>query len=296
MSGSARMGARAELTVVVLGLLALQLLTSFAAIGLFDRMSPAIAHIVERDGSAPSAEDQLAQMRRRDAEARRLVNAGAWAIVTLGAASVLVAIFLLRRIERRVFAPLVELDRATRAAAEGDAFRRCRLDEAPLEIVHTANAINELLDRRVEAEAALDVRGDRDISARVDRRALLMLLDRDPRPCALVDADGGLLATNRPADALFDRQIGLRGALAAAGGEHARVVESCSLDEAGALLVWLSEDRVQDEGGDGEVDAQAEHVAERGDERVARDGGVEAHAPDEQGQDGSEGGPEGDHA
>jgi len=319
------MRARTEVLLAVGGLLLVQLTTTFGAIALFDRMNPAIAHIVDENSDpveANASSTFLHDMRARDQQARDLGTGGAWAMAFLGGLSLMLAIGVFRRFDRRLLGPLKALDRATRAVARGDHFRRCQIEAAPLELSRIADSVNQVLDRQGSSGSPradeVATRSEGEKPTRIDRAALLALLDSQPQAALLVENDGRVVAASSGAMARLevDDQGYLRAALvAAAGGADVPEVERrLALKRDEGSVLWLrddspesgdaieskspveSEDDVQHEAGDSEVDGQPEHVAEGGDQGVAGDGGVEPEASDGQGQDGSEGRPEGDHA
>lgn len=89
-------------------------------------------------------------MHRADEEARRLGSAGAWAAVLVGFLSFLSSVFVVVRLQRRFLRPLAELDEVLEKARQGDRLRRCRLADAPREIIQVMQSTNRLLDERLE--------------------------------------------------------------------------------------------------------------------------------------------------
>jgi hypothetical protein len=301
------MRARTEVWLAIGGLVVLQLATTFGAIGLFERMDPSIAQVLTEesdvpvvDGEEDGASDSSVIERRRELH-RLLVEAeaGAWAMALLGGLSLLLALFVSRRIDRRLIAPLSELDRSTRAAVRGERFRRCYVEDAPLEVRRVADSINQLMDHAERDEG----RAEAAELARIDRAALLALLDDEGEAALVVDHEGKVVAMSRRAMTRWDADAEEVAAdlLRAARGEDAiRVARRLSLADGKGCLIWLkpdaSEDALEHEAGHGEVDGEAEHVAERSDQGVAGDGGVEPDAAGEQGQDGADGRSEGHDA
>ena len=95
------------------------------------------------------SEVNRASMEAADREARRLGSAGAWSVVLLGLLILGASQIFAGRLERRVVKPLLAIEDAARAAAEGDAHRRCPVDPtAAPEISTLARGINRLLDVR----------------------------------------------------------------------------------------------------------------------------------------------------
>jgi methyl-accepting chemotaxis protein len=89
-------------------------------------------------------------MRNVDLEARRLGSAGAWTAVFIGFLSFLLSIVLFVRLQRRLARPLVDLYEVLESARQGDHLRRCRLTDAPREIIQVTQAVNGLLDARLQ--------------------------------------------------------------------------------------------------------------------------------------------------
>jgi len=85
-------------------------------------------------------------MREQDRVAQRLGIAGAWASVFVAIFSFLLGSSLIRRLDRRVIEPVVELQRTVAAARQGDLFRRCQIHEAPKELRAISGSVNYLLD------------------------------------------------------------------------------------------------------------------------------------------------------
>jgi len=88
-------------------------------------------------------------MRKVDREARRLGEAGAWAAVFLGFLSFLLSVVVVVGLQRRIVLPLTDLHEVLLRAREGDRLRRCRLGEAPKEVLQVSQAVNYLLDERL---------------------------------------------------------------------------------------------------------------------------------------------------
>jgi uncharacterized membrane protein len=88
-------------------------------------------------------------MRRVDEEARRLGSAGAWTAVFVGFLSFLLSVLVVVRLQRRFVRPLVDLHQVLEVAREGDRLRRCRIADAPREVIQVTQAVNRLLDERL---------------------------------------------------------------------------------------------------------------------------------------------------
>jgi len=89
-------------------------------------------------------------MREGDEEARRLGNAGAWAAVFIGFVSFLLSLFVVVRLQQRLVRPLVDLYDVLEGTRKGDRLRRCRLTDAPHEVLQVTQSVNRLLDERLE--------------------------------------------------------------------------------------------------------------------------------------------------
>jgi methyl-accepting chemotaxis protein len=89
-------------------------------------------------------------MHEVDMEARRLGAAGAWAAVFVGFLSFLLSVLIVVRLQKRFVRPLVDLHQVLEAARAGDRLRRCRVADAPREVIQVTEAVNRLLDERLE--------------------------------------------------------------------------------------------------------------------------------------------------
>lgn len=154
-------------------LLGLQLLTTVAAVALLGRLAPA-------DLEATT-------------EAGRLALAGAWAMAALGFVSFLAGLGLWRRVQRRVLAPILEVDAVLAAARAGDERRRCSKPWEPEAGGRLVENLNWALDRRVGTP-------DKPSEDAALRAVVVGLLDRTAdRPALVVRADGGVTAANEVA-------------------------------------------------------------------------------------------------
>lgn len=89
-------------------------------------------------------------MRSVDEEAQRLGSAGAWAAVLVGFISFLLSLYVVMRLQNRFVRPLVDLYQVLESARQGDRLRRCRLADAPREVIQVTQSVNELLDERLQ--------------------------------------------------------------------------------------------------------------------------------------------------
>ncbi len=89
-------------------------------------------------------------MQRVDEDARRMGNAGAWAAVLVGFISFLLSLYVLVRLQTRMVRPLVDLFEVLEAVRAGNRLRRCRSGPAPREVERATQAVNWLLDERIQ--------------------------------------------------------------------------------------------------------------------------------------------------
>lgn len=113
---------------------------------------------------------------------------GAWAAAVLGLLSLLAAVGMKRRLERRVIEPIEATAAAVESILEGDRHRRCPV-HGPREIAAVGRGVEALRERPTHAVAHRDERHD-------ERRLLLALLDLEPGVAFLVDDRGAILHAN----------------------------------------------------------------------------------------------------
>lgn len=87
-----------------------------------------------------------AAMQRADDEARRLGNAGAWAVVALALFGFAAGLVIAHRIVVQVLDPLRELNEVLTSFRKGDVYRRCHSPGAAREMILTLESVNLLLD------------------------------------------------------------------------------------------------------------------------------------------------------
>jgi HAMP domain-containing protein len=131
-------------------------------------------------------------MHAANERAKRLGTAGAWVLVFLGLLGLVFSIALMRRARIKLIDPVYELGEVLSACAEGDAQRRFRTDGAAREFHGVGEVINSLVD-----EHFFDRERDWERIARLDRVALLNLLDREASPIFVCDRGGRVAAANR---------------------------------------------------------------------------------------------------
>jgi hypothetical protein len=134
-----------------------------------------------------------ASMQRADADARRMGLAGAWAAALLGGASLVLGVFLYRRLRLRFEIPLDGLRTVLERARTGDNQVRCHRHDAPSEIAQVTTHVDALLDRLQEAAQ----RGQSPTA--LPPRALVEAMDRVSTPLALEDDAGVVVAKNAAA-------------------------------------------------------------------------------------------------
>jgi nitrogen fixation/metabolism regulation signal transduction histidine kinase len=113
---------------------------------------------------------------------------GAWAAAVLGLLSLVAAIGMKRRLERRVIEPIEATAAAVKAIQSGDGHRQCPV-HGPSEIAAFGRGIEALRQRPTHTTAHHDARHD-------ERKLLLALLDGEPGVVFLVDERGTVLHAN----------------------------------------------------------------------------------------------------
>lgn len=86
-------------------------------------------------------------MVEEDLRAQRMGTAGAWAVVFLAIVSLVASLVFIRRLVRRVLAPMAEVLDTMRAFNQGDVYRRATSPGAPRELRVLMENLNDLLDR-----------------------------------------------------------------------------------------------------------------------------------------------------
>ncbi len=136
-------------------------------------------------------------MHARDERAHRLSQAGAWVMSLFGVTSFALALLVFRRLRERLELPLFALSRVTAAARAGDLNARLSVIDAPIELLSVERDLNAILDMRERDALLLARRADAPApGVGVDevRAALLALLDARGEPCAILNAQGALIA------------------------------------------------------------------------------------------------------
>jgi hypothetical protein len=138
-----------------------------------------------------------AAMMRMDENAKRLGNAGAWAVVFLALCALGLSVAVVGRLRRRVVDPL---ERIHAAVTDEHRERRCHVTGGSRELTRIGKEIDRMLDdfERIDRSTRLPACGP-------ERQLLLALLDAREQPSMIVDASGRPVAANRAAQ---DRLLG----------------------------------------------------------------------------------------
>jgi hypothetical protein len=139
-------------------------------------------------------------MQEADTAAQRLGTAGAWAALFLGVMGMVISGVTIRRLQRRVLAPIAEIARAIAAHREGDRARRCSRGDATDELALIMATLNELFDYREQGVETSKPRVSAGESALV-----VQLLDEATEPTVALGAQAEVLAASRSA---LDRLAG----------------------------------------------------------------------------------------
>jgi PAS domain-containing protein len=171
---------------------------------------PVLERIVEHQDAALAGDPQALALLRAElwqlgdinrqsmldanARAQRLGTAGAWALVFLGLIGVVFSIALLRRARGKLINPVYEIGSVLDACRGGDRHRRYNPAGASTEFREIAEVVNLLVGEHFSARE----RGW-DPGAKLDRVALLRLLDRSTDPTFVCDPSGVIAAANEVA-------------------------------------------------------------------------------------------------
>ena len=169
---------------------------------------PVIAAIAERSAAALAGDPRAIQqvrsqlwtlgeinresMRVANTRAKRLGTAGAWALVLLGLLGVGLSIGILGRARVKLIDPIYEMGAVLEACSDGERHRRFRPSRAASREFHeVAEVVNLLV-----AEHFAGLARDWDTVAKLDRAALLRLLDGETGPVFVCDREGSVAAAN----------------------------------------------------------------------------------------------------
>jgi nitrogen fixation/metabolism regulation signal transduction histidine kinase len=187
-------------------------------VSVLERIAPQYGAALVGDESAITAVVQALQqltainrqaMVSSDEEAQRLGIAGAWVAVFIAMVSFVISLVVIRRLERHVLNPLVELSAVLDAIRVGNHHRRCRLMEAPEELRRVLNAVNALLDRGLSGHESPSSRHAQ-VQATIAQSALLHLLEQQPEAVVVVDDGGDIVAANSHGLAVLSSPDGAR--------------------------------------------------------------------------------------
>jgi PAS domain-containing protein len=131
-----------------------------------------------------------AAMQVASVDARRLGTAGAWALALLGLVGFAAGSVVRRRLQRRVTAPMLELERVLLSVEGGDRLQRCGNAGHSAEQQRALRALNRLLDM-VESQTA------KPFSAGGPAELVPWLLDAGGDALAVVDRRGGMVSASR---------------------------------------------------------------------------------------------------
>ncbi|MEZ4384857.1 MAG: hypothetical protein R3A79_26235 [Nannocystaceae bacterium] len=173
-------------------------------------------------------------MHQRNAEARRLGSANAWAALFAGLFAFVLSRVIARRLRLRIIEPIADLWGVLRGARSGEVYRRCRDFDTSEELGEILRAVNDLLDHSFIGAPELASRSS-------ERASLLALLERLRAPACVVSVRGTLVAANeRLHEALAgDRGDALRQLLRAPEGDDPRIAERVELRHGAGWLVVL---------------------------------------------------------
>lgn len=129
-----------------------------------------------------------------NARAKRIGTAGAWALVFLGLLGVGCSLGLMRRARFKLINPVYEVGAVLDACRAGDTHRRLNPAGASEEFREIAEVVNLLVGEHFSKRE----RGW-EASAKLDRVALLRLLDQAREPTFVFDPHGAIAAANEAA-------------------------------------------------------------------------------------------------
>lgn len=130
-------------------------------------------------------------MHDANAQAKRLGTAGAWVLVMLGMMGLALSVAVIRRFQGKLIQPVYELGAVLEACSDGDRHRRFNPADASVEFREVAQVVNALVGEHFGR-----LEKDWESVAKLDRSALLWLLDRRSDPTYVCGETGTLLAAN----------------------------------------------------------------------------------------------------
>jgi PAS domain-containing protein len=207
---------------------------------------PVLARIVEHEEAAlegdPEARAtlraelwQLGDINREsmldaNSRAKRLGTAGAWALVFLGLIGVVCSLALMRRARVKLINPVYEIGAVLDACRAGDIHRRFNPSGASAEFREIAEVVNLLVSEHFSAREY-----GWDPIAKLDRVALLRLLDQASDPTFVCDASGTIAAANEAALEVLSGPAGVELRDAVARVSRGEAVEEITVEQLGEL-------------------------------------------------------------
>lgn len=146
---------------------------ALAAIASLERANHSAMHVVSQD-------------------ARRLGTAGAWALALLGLVGFVAGSLVRQRLQRRVAAPLIEIERVLLSIEAGDPLQRCTHAGHSSAQQRTLRALNRLLD-------TVEHQGSKPAAAATPAELLPWLLDARGDDLAVLDERGSVVSASRAA-------------------------------------------------------------------------------------------------
>ncbi|MFO7564545.1 MAG: hypothetical protein R6X02_18010 [Enhygromyxa sp.] len=133
-------------------------------------------------------------MLEANSRAKQLGTAGAWVLVFLGLIGVVFSLALMRRARAKLIKPVYELGAVLEACRAGDVHRRFNPGDASREFQEVAEVVNQLVSEHFAAREQ-----SWEQSAKLDRVALLRLLDTHGDPVVVCEPNGAIAAANEAA-------------------------------------------------------------------------------------------------
>jgi PAS domain-containing protein len=143
-------------------------------------------------------------MLRANEQAKLLGTAGAWVLVFLGLLGLVLSIAVMRRARIKLIRPIYELEAMLRACSAGDSHQRFSPGDTSKEFHEVAAVVNALVTEHFSQRER-----DWESIAKLDRVALVRLLDAQREPTLVCEAGGSITAAN---DAALELLAGASGA------------------------------------------------------------------------------------
>jgi PAS domain-containing protein len=181
-------------------------------------------------------------MLRANEQAKLLGTAGAWVLVFFGLLGLVLSIAVMRRARIKLIRPIYELEAMLRACSAGDSHRRFSPGDTSKEFHEVAAVVNTLVTEHFSQRER-----DWESIAKLDRVALVRLLDAQREPTLVCEVGGSIAAAN---DAALELLAGPSGArlrdllVRACRGEPVVGISAEPLHDAG----WLCRFQAQPDG------------------------------------------------